>query len=270
MPVTAVLLAAGYATRLYPLTTHRPKALLPLGDGVMLDAVVRSLDDVKGLRQRFLVTNHRFAAQFRAWQRMRETAVQIIDDGTNSAEERLGAIGDLDLVHRAADPADDLLVVGTDNLFRWSLGTFVATARRHRRSPSIALWRAPSRAAATQFGVVQREASGRISAFVEKSPRPPSADVALCVYYFPAAMRSTLRTFMKSGGNTDAPGYFIEWLSRRGAVYGIMMPGLWYDIGTLEAYKTVIREWSTVSWPMKRAARPVRAASRRASTISRR
>ncbi|MBI3011724.1 MAG: nucleotidyltransferase family protein [Candidatus Omnitrophica bacterium] len=243
MAVSAVLLAAGYATRLYPLTTNQPKALLPLGRRVMLDEILSSLRSARGLRQCILVTNHLFANQFREWQRARGVDVRIVDDGTETAEARLGAIRDLQLARREVDAEDDLLVVGTDNLFRWPLSEFVAQAQRHRPHPSIALWLAPSKEVATQFGVVTRDANGRMTAFVEKSPHPPTTEVALCVYYFPAPMCGRIQAFLEGGGNADAPGYFIQWLVQQGEVYGVMMPGPWYDIGTLEAYQAVVREW---------------------------
>lgn len=243
MAVTAVLLAAGYATRLYPLTRDRAKTLLPLGTGVILDAILRSLETVPGLRQRILVTNHRFLEQFRQWQRARGLDLHILDDGTETPETRLGAIRDLALGRLSADPGNDLLIVGTDNLFRWPLAEFVAKAQQVRPAPSVALWNTSSRASATQFGVVTRDPEGWITSFVEKSPQPPSTEVALCVYYFPASMGGSIETFLAEGGNADAPGYFIQWLVQRGTVFGVMMPGPWYDIGTLEAYQTVAREW---------------------------
>ena len=243
MSLTAILLAGGYATRLYPLTKDTPKALLPLGTGVILDAVVNRLESVSGITQRCLVTNHRFAEQFRAWQQMRRQDIRIVDDGTDTVEARLGAIRDLELARTQGGGQGDVLVVGTDNLFTWSLGEFVVSAQRHRPDPSIALWEAPSTAAATQFGVVTRDEATRITSFVEKSPQPPSREVALCVYYFPAAMCARIREFLDGGGNADAPGYFIQWLARHSTVYGTMMRGAWYDIGTLEAYQTVVNEW---------------------------
>jgi len=244
MPVSVVLLSAGYATRLYPLTKDRPKALLPLGRGVILDAIVEAVMDVPTVNERILVTNHRFAAQFSTWQRTSGAKVTVVDDGTETADTRLGAIRDLALARRQMPPGDDLLVVGTDNLFRWSLADFVRTAQRARPRPSIALWEAPSTEAATQFGVVTRDATSRITVFVEKSAQPPSREVALCVYYFPAPMCGAIQQFLDAGGNADAPGYFIQWLVERGAVYGVLMPGAWYDIGSLATYQTVVQEWS--------------------------
>ena len=245
MSITAVLLAAGYATRLYPLTSDRPKALLPLGQGTILDAVLRALEPVADVRARLLVTNHRFTRQFQEWQRASGADVRIVDDGTETPTTRLGAIRDLALARGLTDPADDLLVIGTDNLFRWPLADFVSRARRYRPQPSIALWRAPSSADATQFGVVIRDQTSRIASFVEKSPHPPSREVALCVYYFPAAMGREITRFLAEGGNADAPGYFIAWLVGQGVVYGIMMEGAWYDIGTLETYQAVKAAWAT-------------------------
>lgn len=245
MSIAVILLAAGYATRLYPLTQDRPKALLPLGRGTILDAVIRSLDQVPAVRTRVLVTNHRFAEHFRAWQQARGLDLEVLDDGTETAEHRLGAIGDLELARRRLEGRDDLLVIGTDNLFRWPLAEFVAHAQRYRPEPTIALWEAPSVETATSFGVVRRDRASRITEFVEKSPQPPSREVALCVYYFPAAMCGKIRQFIEEGGTVDAPGYFIQWLVRHGIVYGVLMPGVWYDIGSFDAYQAVLREWQS-------------------------
>jgi glucose-1-phosphate thymidylyltransferase len=243
MPITVILLAAGYATRLYPLTKDRPKALLPFGSGVILDEVMRTVATVPDRRRSVLVTNHCFAEQFRSWQRERSALVTILDDGTQTPETRLGAIRNIELARTQADPSDDLLVIGTDNLFRWRLGDFVREAQRYRPAATVALWRAPSTDAATQFGVVVRDATSRLTAFVEKSPQPPSREVALCVYYFPAAMHTSITRFLNEGGNPDAPGYFIAWLVGQVPVYGVLESGAWYDIGSLASYETAQREW---------------------------
>lgn len=188
MPITAILLAAGYATRLYPLTKDRPKTLLPFGRGTILDEITASVAGVPDVHRRVLVTNRRFAGQFQQWQRACGAEVRILDDGTDTPETRLGAIRDLELARAQAGPTDDLLVLGTDNLFRWSLATFVRQAQRHSPAPALALWQAPSAAAATQFGVVVRDGTEQVTDFVEKSPTPPSREVALFIYYFPSAM----------------------------------------------------------------------------------
>ena len=242
MALTAILLAAGYATRLYPLTKDRPKALLPLGDGVILDAIVSQIGPE--VEQTILVTNHRFAEPFRAWQARQRRPVTVVDDGTETAETRLGAIRDLELARTQGPIEDDVLVIGTDNVFTWSLNRFVVQAQRHAPAASVALWEAPSASAATQFGVVKRDRTSRIVEFVEKSPQPPSREVALCVYYFPAPMQPLIRQFLEAGESADAPGHFIKWLAQQQPVYGVMMGGTWYDIGTLETYELVKRQWA--------------------------
>lgn len=239
-PVTAILLAAGYATRLYPLTKDTPKPLLPLGKGVILDEIYGAL--APGM-QKILVTNHRFADRFRAWQRDRGVPLEIVDDGTETVETRLGAIRDLELARIRARAAGDLLVVGTDNLFTWPLEAFIERAQRHAPDPGIAVWELPPEADVSQYGVVRRDPDSRIAEFVEKSPQPPTREVATCIYYFPEAMVGRIREFIGTGGNVDAPGHFIKWLAGRGPVYGLMMSGIWYDIGTLDAYEAVKREW---------------------------
>lgn len=239
-PFSTILLAAGYATRLYPLTKETPKALLPLDGGVILDAIVRKVP--KG-GPCILVTNARFAQQFRAWQRQQQREVTILDDGTTTVETRLGAIRDLELARTRGGVQGDVLVIGTDNLFRWALEDFVAQAQRRDSAPSVALWQAPSAQDATQFGVVTLTKDGRISTFVEKSPTPPSTLVSTCVYYVPALMCGKIQEFLESRENADAPGFFIKWLSQRTPVYGVVMAGEWYDIGTIEAYEAIRAAW---------------------------
>lgn len=240
MTLTVILLAAGYATRLHPLTLDTPKPLLPLGEGVILDEIYAELPDNA---KKILVTNHRFAEQFRRWRDDRGIAIEIVDDGTETVETRLGAIRDLELARAQGRAEGDLLVVGTDNIFTWGLHGFLAKARRYAPAPSVALWEAPSASAATQFGVVRRDAASRIVEFTEKSPDPPSREVAVCLYYFPEPMCGLIQQFIDEGGSTDAPGHFIKWLAERGAVYGILMEGAWYDIGTIETYETVLNTW---------------------------
>ena len=250
MSLTAILLAAGYATRLYPLTTDRPKALLPLGDGVILDEIYGAVAPSSGfITKVILITNRRFAQPFQRWAGDRGADAVVIDDGTTSADTRLGAIRDLALAMTQGRAQGDLLVVGTDNLWTWDLREFIAAAQRRRPHPSVAFWRAPSREAAVQFGVGILDADGRVTGFVEKSPTPPSELVATCIYYFPKAMHPRIREFLDEGQNADAPGYFITWLIERTAVYGVVMPGLWYDIGTMAAYEAVRNVWSTTPEP---------------------
>ena len=242
--VSVILLAAGYGTRLYPLTKNRPKALLELGDRLLLDEVIEQVRAVRGPSKVMLVSNHRFADQFQQWQQKSGKGVTVIDDGTDTPETRLGAIGDLQLGRKDIPPTDDLLVLGTDNLFTWSLAEFAADAASKRPSPSIALQTVATDKEASLYGVVELNNAGRVTRMVEKPKQPPSRLVSVCVYYFPAAMRGRFDEFLKSGGNPDAPGYFIEWLTRQESVYGHALRGDWFDIGSLEAYQQAVEFWT--------------------------
>jgi len=242
--VSAILLAAGYGTRLYPLTKDCPKALLPLGQGVVLDAVVDAVETVPGVSRIVLVTNHRFVGQFQAWQAKRGKAIDLVDDGTSTPETRLGAIRDLLLGAARVGRTDDLLVLGTDNLFTWSLADFAAFARTKRPATTIALRQVASIEEARRYGVVQVDPKGRVIRCTEKPAHPTSLTVASCVYYFPPAIRGALEAFVQYKGKVDAPGYFLEWVVGQEPVYGMMTTGAWFDIGSPESYQDVVKRWS--------------------------
>ena len=240
-----VLLGAGYGTRLYPLTADRPKALLPLGDGVILDAVLQVVTRLSGGTHRVvLVTNHKFLPQFEAWQRRQHVSVELVDDGTTTPATRLGAIRDLRVGLERLAPTDDALVLGTDNLFTWSLAEFIEFARAHRPAATVAVRQVTPRHEARRYGVVELNRRARLTRWVEKPARPSSSTVALCVYYVPAAIRHRLDEFVQAGDNVDAPGYFFQWLVTREPVYGCMTTGEWFDIGSHETYQEAIRRWS--------------------------
>lgn len=244
MGTSVVLLAAGYGTRLYPLTKHRPKALLPLGTGVMLDAIMQAVASIPEVGPIALVSNHQFFPQFQAWQQAQSSRLELIDDGTTSPEARLGAIRDLDLALEKIASSDDVVVLGTDNLFRWSLADFVAFAKTKRPASSVAIREVSSLEEARRYGVVELDAQARVVRCLEKPAQPPSRTVALCVYYFPGTIRDRIRAFMAGGGNVDAPGFFLEWLVRQDQVYGFVTKGEWFDIGSQEAYQQALARWA--------------------------
>lgn len=236
---SAILLAAGYGTRLYPLTKDRPKALLPLGQGVLLDQTWEALELLPAIRHRVLVTNHRFAMQFERWRRGRKATVEIVDDGTTGPRRRLGAIPDL-LLGWARVPQDDVLVIGTDNVFTWSLKPFLHVAHAKRPSATIGTWRVPTLREASLYGVVATDRRRRITRFLEKPAQAPSTAIALCLYYFPAAVKARMTQFLRQGGNGDAPGFFLSWLVQQEPVYAHVATGQWFDIGSRASYEAVL------------------------------
>ena len=242
--VSAILLAAGYGTRLYPVTKDCPKALLPLGPGVVLDWILAGVQGVPGLSRVVLVTNHRFVQQFDAWSQQRHVPLDVVDDGTSTPESRLGAIRDLLLGLTRVEPHDDVLVLGTDNLFAWSLADFVAFAAAKRPAMTVALRTVRSPQDASRCAVVELDPQGRLLRCIEKPASPFSLTVGLCVYYIPASCRGRLEEFVTCGGDVDAPGYFAEWLVKQEAVYGFMTAGEWFDIGSHETYQHAVQWWS--------------------------
>jgi glucose-1-phosphate thymidylyltransferase len=232
----ALVLAAGYAVRLRPLTLNTPKPLLPVGGRPMIDYVVEKIEELDEVDTIYVVINHRFLDQFRAWLGKAPTAkpIRLIDDGSTSDENRLGAIGDMSLVVEREKIAEDLLVVGGDNLFTFSLRDLVSFYRE--KGTSVVLHSCGDVASASRFSNVEMDTSGRIIHFEEKPKNPKSDLVAICVYLFEPSVLRLMRTYLDDGENPDAPGHFIEWLCKRIAVYGKPMGGEWFDIGNAEAY----------------------------------
>jgi glucose-1-phosphate thymidylyltransferase len=221
--VKALILAAGYATRLSPLTDDRPKQLLPVGGKPIVDWIVEKIFEA-GITDIHLVTNARFAPLFRGW--AQGTSITIHDDGTATNETRLGAIGDMQFV--GLD--DDLLVIAGDNLFDFSLADFVAFWRAHEGS-AVAVDDVGDRELAKKYGVVAVDGERRITAFVEKPEDPPSTLAATATYLYSRAHARLVDEYLAEGRNPDQPGNFVAWLHRREPVYAYAFEGGWYDIG---------------------------------------
>lgn len=173
----AVLLCAGYATRLYPLTRDFPKPLLPIGGRPILEWILSRVGEIDGVGTVYLVTNHRFAKHFEAWRQKACTPwpVEVVDDQTDTNETRLGAIGDLKYVLREKKiAAEDLLVIAGDNFFDFDLKPFVAYGRSKRPHAAIAVTDVRDRGLARRYGIVSLAAGGRVNAFYEKPAEPPT------------------------------------------------------------------------------------------------
>ena len=234
----AVILAAGYATRMYPLTKTRPKSLLPVGKRVVLDWMMASLHGLPELTEIALVTNAKFAAQFDAWIRLRafRVPVRLINDGSASDEQRLGAIRDLTLAIGQAPAQEPLLVTAGDHIVDWDLQSLCAFGQAHAPHATVAAYRLPDLTEASRFGIVEMDGAQRLIHCEEKPRRPRSGMAMICLYYLPTAVFPRLRQYLALGRNTDAPGNFIAWLSQQEPVYGWPTQGAYFDIGTLESY----------------------------------
>jgi glucose-1-phosphate thymidylyltransferase len=226
----ALILAAGYATRLRPLTDEIPKMLLPLAERPMLDYLVDRLREVDELDAIHLVTNARFAEAFRDWA---PEDVAVHDDGTSSNDDRLGAIGDIAFaIERGELEGEDLLIVAGDNLIGYSLADFVAFWREKDGS-AIAVREIGDRALLSQYGVVELDEDDRVVGLEEKPAEPKSDLAATASYGYRAQHLAFLPRYLEAGNPPDAPGNFMVWLHTREPVYGYRAEGEWHDIGDL-------------------------------------
>jgi len=223
----ALILAAGYATRLQPLTESVPKHLLPIGGRPMLDWILDKLRETSA-DEIHLVTNARFADDFRRWAAGKDVIVH--DDATTSNEDRLGAIGDVRFVQQQADIDDDLLVIAGDNLFEYSLRDFEDFWRRKDGS-AVAVYDVGDLELAKRYGVVDTDADDRIVAFVEKPPEPPSTLAATAAYLYSREHAARVEEYLREGNPPDAPGNLPAWLHSRAPVYAYRFAGEWFDIG---------------------------------------
>jgi glucose-1-phosphate thymidylyltransferase len=228
--VKAVILAAGYATRLRPLTDDLPKHLLPVGGRPMLDLVLDRVAEVREVDALHLVTNSRFSPAFSRW--AESHSVTVHDDGTTSNDDRLGAVGDLRRVIDEAGRDDELLVLAGDNLFEFSLPRFVEWWRaKPQPSSAVPLHDVGDLELATHYGIAETDAEERIVSFVEKPSEPASTLASTLVYLLPPEHVSLVDTYVEEGNSPDNAGSFLGWLARREPVYGYRFEGAWFDIG---------------------------------------
>jgi glucose-1-phosphate thymidylyltransferase len=221
--VKALILAAGYATRLRPLTDTIPKQLLPVGGRPMVDWILDRIAETSA-DEVHLVTNARFAADFERWAEGKD--VRVHDDGTTSNEDRLGAIGDIAFV--GLD--DDLLAIAGDNLFDFSLADYESYWRAKGGS-CVAVHDVGDPELAKKYGIVDVDADDRIINFVEKPENPPTTLCATATYLYRRDHAALIRTYLEEGNPPDQPGNFVAWLHEREPVYAYRLPGDWYDIG---------------------------------------
>jgi glucose-1-phosphate thymidylyltransferase len=229
--VKALVLAAGYATRLYPLTLDRPKALLQVGGKPMLDRVLERLQAM-GVDETIVVTNAKFTPHFEEWARDKEQ-VTIVNDGTASNDDRLGAIGDIGFVLDELGIEDDLVVVAGDNLFGEDIAGF-ASYGRDVDAPVIAVHDIGDLGRMHEYNQIQIDDDGRIVFFEEKPAEPRTTLAGVALYYYPRSTLPLVREYLAEGNNPDQPGRLIQWLYPRTSVYTWRLPGEWYDIGSAE------------------------------------
>ncbi|WP_226012860.1 sugar phosphate nucleotidyltransferase [Halomicrobium salinisoli] len=231
----AVVLAGGYATRLWPVTKHRPKMLLPVGESTVIDRILEELEEDDRIDDVFVSTNERFAPDFEA--HVEETDLekpQLSVEKTTEEEEKFGVIGALaQLVEREGIADEDLLVIAGDNLISFDVADFLDRFEEHG-APTLAAYDVGSRDKASSYGLVELDGD-RVVDFQEKPDDPKSTLVSIACYAFPAEHVS-FDEYLAGDNNPDEPGWFIQWLVDRTDVCAFTFDEAWYDIGTPESY----------------------------------
>jgi glucose-1-phosphate thymidylyltransferase len=211
---------------------------LPVKDKPLANHILDRVSQLDDLTEIYVVTNNKFVSHFQEWadQLSLSVPVTVINDGTNSPEDRLGSIGDIAYVLNDQNPDEDILVVGGDNLFNFNLDDFIASAKPHPTAVTIGLYDIGNIEEATKFGVVAIDDGGKVTSFEEKPQQPKSSLVAMCFYYFPRGSLTLVDDYLAAEGKADRAGDYIRWLHDQHEVYGFQFTGKWFDIGSVESY----------------------------------
>lgn len=233
-----LILAAGYATRLYPLTENFPKPLLKVGEKTILDWLVDDIAAAGLVDEYVVISNHKFAHHFEEWAATRKEQISVVDDGTETNETRLGAVRDIQFAIDALKLDDDMLVIAGDNVLDFSLTHFIRYADS-KQSSAIMRYFEPVESKLRKCGIVEIDSDDKIISMEEKPSEPKSHWCCPPFYYYTKADAQRIPQAIESGCGIDAPGSFIAWLATQTTVYAMEMPGSRYDIGNLESYNEV-------------------------------
>ena len=236
----ALILAAGYGTRMYPLIKDTPKAMLDINGRPLIEYIMDRLSVIKTLNEIVIVTNNKFYANFKEWAEDlgdSNMTIKVLNDGSTSPEERLGSIGDIAFAINKAGIKEDLLIVGSDNIFDFNVEEYIAFADDKAPSVSIGLYDIHDLSEAHKYGVVSIANDGKITSFEEKPENPKSTLISMCFYYLPAASLGLIGEYLNATSKSDKAGDYIQWLIRDNDVFGFNFEGKWYDIGSIETYE---------------------------------
>lgn len=241
-----LILAAGYATRLYPLTENFPKPLLKIGDKAILDWLIDDIGSSGLVDEYIVISNHKFAAHFQEWAARKQQKVSVVDDGTCSNETRLGAVKDIQFTIETLGLDDDMLVIAGDNVLDFSLQCFVHYAAEKQTS-CIMRYYEENEQKLLKCGVVTIDENDRVLRMTEKSPTPETHWCCPPFYYYTREDAHLVQKGINSGCGTDAPGSYIAWLCTQTPVHAMEMPGKRYDIGNLQSYEQVQKDYKGIT-----------------------
>ncbi|MDG1893070.1 MAG: nucleotidyltransferase family protein [Verrucomicrobiota bacterium] len=240
-----IILAAGYATRLHPLTLTRPKPLLEVAGRPMVEHVLDHLIGVPGLTDVTVISNEKFYGHFQAWAKTYSTGnpcppIHVLSDGTMDQEDRLGAIGDLVFALKTQSVDEDVIVVAGDNLFSQDLTAFAEFCLQ-KKQPVLGVYDVGRLEYTKKYSEVHTDMEGQITSFEEKPKQPNTTVIGIALYYYPRETLQVIKDYVAKGNNADQPGRLIQWLYPRMPVYTWTLPGLWYDIGSKETLEEANR-----------------------------
>lgn len=233
-----LILAAGYATRLYPLTKNFPKPLLKVRDKTILDWLIDDIDTSHKIDEYIVVTNHKFAGHFADWAENHRLPVTVVDDGTDSNENRLGAVRDILFAVEQTGTDDDLLVIAGDNMLDFSLTAFISYAEKKGTSCTMRYWEEDT-SRLRKSGIAEIDENERLLALEEKPAVPKSHWCTPPFYIYIKEDVRKIGDAIQDGCGTDAPGSLVSWMCRHSIMHSMEMPGKRYDIGSKESYEYV-------------------------------
>lgn len=240
-----LILAAGYATRLYPLTENFPKPLLEVGGKTILDWLVDDIDTLQLVDEYVVISNHKYAHHFENWAKTKSMRITVVDDGTTINETRLGAVKDIQFAVEKLSLDDEMLVIAGDNVLDFSLTRFIRYAREKGTS-CIMRYFEPDAQKLQKCGVVQVDESDRILGMEEKPARPKSHWCCPPFYYYTREDARLVEKGIAAGCGTDAPGSYIAWLCTQVPVHAMEMPGKRFDVGNLQSYEKIKKEYEGI------------------------
>ena len=240
-----LILAAGYATRLYPLTENFPKPLLKVGEKTILDWLIDDIETSGDVDEYIVISNHKFASYFEEWARPKFYKITVVDDGTSTNETRLGAVCDVRYAIEKLKLDSDMLVIAGDNVLDFSLTKFIAYCKEKQTS-CVMRYFEPVEKKLFKCGVLTIDGDDLILNMTEKSPTPATHWCCPPFYYYTKTDAARVADGIAAGCGTDAPGNYIAWLCNQTKVHAMEMPGSRYDIGNLESYETVKKEYKGI------------------------
>ena len=237
--IKAILPAAGYGTRLYPLTKDKPKALLDVANHPMIEYVIDKIKELNSVDIIYIITNDKFYQSFLDWSNKfnSDISIKIINDGTTSNETRLGSIGDINFLIEKENIDDDIIIINSDNIFTFSIIDMLNSFKVNN-TPLMSAYDVKTIDEAKKFGVPELDENNKVIGFEEKPDTPKTTLISTGIYLFPKNTISLIKKYLDQGNSPDTTGGFIIWLHKETDVYcHPFKEGSWFDIGDLKCYE---------------------------------